>query len=342
MHEIRSNRIVIFSVFAVCLSISICSHGFTYSKTNDPTLIVSNIYSGKTVFKRKCSVSSVALSSNGHILAAVVLSENPYRQSIKVWELPSGRVITKLAGTNKMYYSQVTFSPDGKSLAYATSENLRIVGIVSLKSNTQYKIYRKSYYHAGCLIFSPNSRYLAFRDDKTTVYDILKRKICWEEFSEECPVMFTRNSRSVLCAYYGTTAAIVSARVLDTRTGKDRVNFRPNGECGAIGVCDNDKICAFTCKDKKKWYIEYLSQTGKMQNSFAVNSRYETGSSRFSHNCALLYTTIYDRKKSLVSVYNARNGKLLRQFSGRWPIDVSWNNKHLAYCKGTLKYEKGS
>ncbi|MEQ8467418.1 WD40 domain-containing protein [Coleofasciculus sp. E1-EBD-02] len=112
-------------------------------------------------------VRSVAISPNGQILAS---SSND--QTIKLWNLPTGKLLYTLAGHSSMVTS-VAFSPDGKTLASAS--NLAVgdgnIKLWNVETGTLQQTLDKGLLNlrVSCVTFSPDGNTLASGNIDATI-----------------------------------------------------------------------------------------------------------------------------------------------------------------------------
>lgn len=112
-------------------------------------------------------VRSVAISPNGQILAS---SSND--QTIKLWNLPTGKLLYTLAGHSSMVTS-VAFSPDGKTLASAS--NLAVgdgnIKLWNVETGTLQQTLGKGLLNlrVSCVTFSPDGNTLASGNIDATI-----------------------------------------------------------------------------------------------------------------------------------------------------------------------------
>ncbi|MEQ8959709.1 MAG: hypothetical protein RLP02_17590 [Coleofasciculus sp. C2-GNP5-27] len=133
-------------------------------KTPEPNFVWKGV---QTLKGHSELVRSVAISPSGQILAS---SSND--QTIKLWNLPTGKLLYTLAGHSSMVTS-VAFSPDGKTLA--SSSNLAVgdgnIKLWDVETGTLQQTLDKGLLNlrVSCVTFSPDGNTLASGNIDATI-----------------------------------------------------------------------------------------------------------------------------------------------------------------------------
>ncbi len=336
----KGNWIAIPCVFTSCVMIAICPAAFIVKWNNCPNLTVADIQSGREAFSRKYTAESVAISNDGHWMAATVriprFDTNSFNTETMVWELPTGMIIKEMSRSSAYYYSKLVFSPNGKDLAYNTDGNS--VSIMHLGTRISRQIIRvDSDSNIGALIYSPNGRYLAALGSETIIYDVMNKQIYKRKPITGVPIQFM-NDGNIYASVAGSTYQDKSCvYMLDSISGKKQMILSLY-DLRKIGISDDGKIHVLINKGNK-WYVKRFNQTGKiMERMVRIKDFYGLDSSIFSRDCKLLISSIQSRSLTAVKVFSTRDGKLQQQFTGGEPTGISGNNKYIVYSRRAHDY----
>ncbi|HZM97858.1 MAG TPA: WD40 repeat domain-containing protein [Pyrinomonadaceae bacterium] len=221
------------------------------------------------------SVSSVAYSPNGVLIASANEGTNHTRSSVRVWDLRSGEMLD--LGECGEQSPSIAFSPGGKSLACASAESTGVLRVWNLQTG-QMRVLKNPAGGSSSISFSPDGKSIAAADaarmnpairlwdlETATARTIgsSRRQITSVAFSSDGKVVASGSWDETLCLWDVQTA---QARVL----GKNCsciccLAFSPDGEkiaaCSldgrirvwnlgttrsrTIGTCDNVNAVAF-------------------------------------------------------------------------------------------------
>jgi predicted NACHT family NTPase len=125
--------------------------------TFDPTKLTLH----RTLAGHTKDVNTIAISPDGKILAS-----GSDDNTIKLWELPSGRELHILIGHTDPVWS-VAFSPDGKTLASGSADNT--IKLWELPSGRKVHTLTGHTYHVWSVAFSPDGKTLASGSSDSTI-----------------------------------------------------------------------------------------------------------------------------------------------------------------------------
>ncbi|MBD2473078.1 hypothetical protein [Nostoc sp. FACHB-145] len=248
-------------------------------------------------------VKSVSFSPDGKTLASASID-----QTIKVWNITTGKLINTLSGHNASVNS-VSFSPDGKTLASASADKtIKVWNITTGKLINTLSGHNAS---VNSVSFSPDGKTLASASaDKTIkVWNVTTGKLLNSLSGHVDPV------NSVSFSPDGKTLASASAdktiKIWNVTTGKLLNSLSGHVDpVNSVSFSHDGKTLASASADKtiKVWNVT----TGKLLNSLSGHID-PVNSVSFSHDGKTLASASGDKT---IKVWNVTTGKLLNSLSG--------------------------
>lgn len=226
------------------------------------------------------SVSSVAYSPNGVLIASANEGREQGRSSVRVWDLRSGETVD--LGECGQQSPSIAFSPGGKSLACASAESTGVLRVWNLQTG-QMRVLRDPAGGSSSISFSPDGKSIAAADavrmnPKIRLWHLetgtartigsSRRQITSVAFSSDGKNVASgswdetlclwdiqtgqarvlgKNCSCICCVAFSSEGERIAACSLD---GKIRVWNLETARSRTIGTCDNVNAVAFYAGSK--------------------------------------------------------------------------------------------
>jgi WD40 repeat protein len=206
---------------------------------------VWDIKSGKEIVQLKGDqlgrgIGALALSSDGTRLAAIVRPSNFNKPlEVKIWDAATGKELHTLAGESQGGTTRLAFSPDGKRLAAAFGNALKLWDVTKNEVTASAKVS-----NVQLLSFSPDGSRLAFNSlSNMVVLDAITGKELFLSKRDAAilHVAHSPDGKRLVCCW------ALGMAIQDARTGKDivavtyrlaggvvRASFSPDGKWIAL------------------------------------------------------------------------------------------------------------
>ncbi len=126
--------------------------------------------------------TGLALSPDGKILAAGVrMANRESSYALELWDVASGKKLHRLSNTKKKPVTAITFTADGKTVAWGTLNLILLTDPVTGKERDRFVDNGQSYYSADPLglAFTPDGKTLLVgaQDGKVRVWDVASAEV---------------------------------------------------------------------------------------------------------------------------------------------------------------------
>jgi serine/threonine protein kinase len=329
-NKLRNRMIALGGVLLLGVGITQAYGYFKYKQfPASLQLLISNFPSGnfleKTLTGHSDSVLSVAYSPDGRYLAS-----GSGDNTIKIWEVATGKELRTLTGHSSGVYS-VVYSPDGRYLASGGGDNT--IKIWEVATGKQLRTLTGHSSRSLSVVYSPDSRYLASAsiDNTIKIWEVATGKelrTLTGHFSGVYSVVYSPDSRYLASASADNTIKIwevATGKELRTLTGHSdsvwSVVYSPDGRYLASANADNTI---------KIWEVA----TGKQLRTLTGHSN-SVPSVAYSPDGRYLASGSWD---DTIKIWEVATGKQLRTLtdhsSGFWSVGYSPDGRHLASGSG--------
>ncbi|KAB0242961.1 protein kinase [Microcystis aeruginosa EAWAG127a] len=329
-NKLRNRMIALGGVLLLGVGITQAYGYFKYKQfPASLQLLISNFPSGnfleKTLTGHSDSVLSVAYSPDGRYLAS-----GSGDNTIKIWEVATGKELRTLTGHSSGVYS-VVYSPDGRYLASGGGDNT--IKIWEVATGKQLRTLTGHSSRSLSVVYSPDSRYLASAsiDNSIKIWEVATGKelrTLTGHFSGVYSVVYSPDSRYLASASADNTIKIwevATGKELRTLTGHSdsvwSVVYSPDGRYLASANADNTI---------KIWEVA----TGKQLRTLTGHSN-SVPSVAYSPDGRYLASGSWD---DTIKIWEVATGKQLRTLtdhsSGFWSVGYSPDGRHLASGSG--------
>ncbi|TRU21283.1 MAG: protein kinase [Microcystis aeruginosa Ma_MB_S_20031200_S102] len=329
-NNLRNRMIAIGGILLLGIGITQVYGYFKYKQfPASLQLLISNFPSGnfieKTLTGHSDSVLSVAYSPDGRYLAS-----GSGDNTIKIWEVATGKELHTLAGHSSGVYS-VVYSPDGRYLASGGGDNT--IKIWEVATGKALRTLTGHSSRSLSVAYSPDSRYLASAsiDNTIKIWEVATGKelrTLTGHFSGVYSVVYSPDSRYLASASADNTIKIwevATGKELRTLTGHSdsvwSVVYSPDGRYLASGNYDNTI---------KIWEVA----TGKELRTLTGHSN-SVPSVAYSPDGRYLASGSWD---DTIKIWEVATGRELRTLTGHssgfWSVGYSPDGRHLASGSG--------
>jgi len=297
------------------------------SASSDNTIKLWNVQNGKeinTLHGHNASVDSVSFSPNGKILASAS-SDN----TIKLWNVQNGQEINTLHGhtsfasvwtsidgkTLASYIASVnsmSFSPDGKTLAFASSDNT--IKLWNVQNGEKINTFHGHSNSVNSVSFSPDGKILASASNDNTI------KLWDVQTGQEINTLYGHNA-SVNSVSFSPDGKILASGGFDNTIRlwniqidkKIKTIYNRNNSVNSMSFSPDGKILASGSNDNKikLWNV----QTGKEINTIYGHST-SFNSVSFSPDGKTLAFASNGTNGNTIKLWNVQNGKEINTLHG--------------------------